>query len=277
MLNSLGDSMRQKRVLLIEDISCYGKCSTTVAFPILAVAGYEVSILPTAIFSAHTGISKDIAFLDFAGGMKGILSSWESMNVEYDAVLIGYAFGKKQLELLTMFLENKKPKPVILDPAMADNGKLYSKLPEDYPQVMKELISHCDYLTPNITEAFMLAEKPYRKGPYVRTEIMELLIILYGRYRKNVIITGIETVNNKLLVMAIDNNGDIYQYETEKISRNYSGTGDVYAALLLDGLLKGRGFQTSIKEAMELATKAVFLSASGDYEQLYFEGILKEL
>ena len=123
----------------------------------------------------------------------------------------------------------------------------------------------------------MLAEKPYRKGPYVRTEIMELLIILYGRYRKNVIITGIETVNNKLLVMAIDNNGDIYQYETEKISRNYSGTGDVYAALLLDGLLKGRGFQTSIKEAMELATRAVFLSASGDYEQLYFEGILKEL
>ena len=269
--------MRQKRVLLIEDISCYGKCSTIVALPVLSVAGYEVSILPTAIFSAHTGISADIAFLDFAGGMKGILNSWESMNISYDAVLIGYAFGKKQLKILADFLESNRQKFVILDPAMAENGRLYSKLPEDYPVVMKEIIKYCDYLTPNITEAFMLAEKPYHKGPYVRTEIMELLIILYGKYRKNVIITGIETVDNKLMVMAIDDNGDIYKYKTDKINRNYSGTGDVYAALLLDGLLKGRDFQTSVKEAMELTTRAVMLSTAGNYEKLYFEGILKEL
>ena len=160
---------------------------------------------------------------------------------------------------------------------MAENGRLYSKLPEDYPMAVKELIKYCDYLTPNITEAFMLAEKPYHKGPYVRTEIMELLIILYGKYRKNVIITGIEAVDNKLMVMAIDDSGDIYRYETEKINRSYSGTGDVYAAVLLDGLLKGRDFQTSVKEAMELTTRAVMLSAAGSYEKLYFEGILKEL
>ena len=132
--------MRQKRILLAEDISCFGKCSTTVAFPILSVAGYEVSILPTAIFSAHTGISKDIAFLDFAGGMKGILNSWESLNIDYDAILIGYAFGKKQLEILMNFLEKKEQKLVVLDPAMAENGRLYSKLPEDYPTAMRELI-----------------------------------------------------------------------------------------------------------------------------------------
>ena len=269
--------MKQKKVLLIEDISCYGKCSTTVAYPILSVAGFEVSLLPTAIFSAHTGISKDIAFLDFAGGMKGILNSWESLDLNYDAVLIGYAFGKKQLEILKDFLEKNKQRLVILDPAMAENGRLYSKLPGDYPMAVKELIKYCDYLTPNITEAFMLAEKPYHKGPYVRTEIMELLIILYGKYRKNVIITGIEAIDNKLMVMAIDDSGDIYRYETEKINRSYSGTGDVYAAVLLDGLLKGRDFQTSVKEAMELTTRAVMLSAAGSYEKLYFEGILKEL
>ena len=269
--------MRQKRVLLVEDISCFGKCSTTVALPILSVAGYEVSILPTAIFSAHTGISKDIAFLDFAGGMKGILNSWESLNIDYDGVLIGYAFGKKQIEVLMDFLEKKEQKLVILDPAMAENGRLYSKLPEDYPIAMRELIKYCDYLTPNITEAFMLAEKPYHKGPYVRTEIIELLIILYGKYRKHVIITGIEAVDNKIMVMAIDNKGDIYQYETGRINRNYSGTGDVYATILLDGLLKGRGFETSIKEAMELTSRAVLLSTAGNYDELYFEGILKEL
>ena len=131
--------MRQKRVLLVEDISCYGKCSTTVALPILSVAGFEVNLLPTAIFSAHTGISTDIAFLDFSGGMKGIIDSWETMDISYDAVLIGYSFGTKQLEILTSFLEKKKPKIVILDPAMAEIGKLYSKLPEDYPVAMKEL------------------------------------------------------------------------------------------------------------------------------------------
>lgn len=269
--------MRQKRVLLIEDISCYGKCSTTVAFPILSVAGFEVNLLPTAIFSAHTGISQDVAFLDFSGGMKGILKSWKTMDISYDAVLIGYTFGKKQLEILSDFLRTNKQKLVILDPAMAENGKLYSKLPEDYPFVMKELIGYCDYLTPNVTEAFMLADKPYHKGPYVRTEIMELLIILYGKYRKNVVITGIEAVGNKLMVMSIDDSGDIYKCETEKISRNYSGTGDVYAAILLDGLLKGRDFRTAVKEAMELTTRAVMLSTAGNYEKLYFEGILKEL
>jgi len=76
--------MRQKRVLLVEDISCYGKCSTTVALPILSVAGYEVNLLPTAIFSAHTGISTDIAFLDFSGGMNGIIGSWDTMDISYD-------------------------------------------------------------------------------------------------------------------------------------------------------------------------------------------------
>lgn len=269
--------MRQKRVLLVEDISCYGKCSTTVALPILSVAGYEVNLLPTAIFSAHTGISTDIAFLDFSGGMNGIIGSWDTMDISYDAVLIGYSFGKKQLSILTKFLEKKKPKIVVLDPAMAENGKLYSKLPEDYPSAMKELISHCDYLTPNITEAFMLADKAYHEGPYERTEIMELLLRIYGNYRKKVIITGIEAKDNKLMVMAIDDCGDVYTYETDKIGRNYSGTGDVYAALLLDGLLKERGFETSVKEAMELTSRAVMLSMAGNYEELYFEGILKEI
>jgi len=269
--------MRQKRVLLAEDISCYGKCSTTVALPILSVAGFEVNLLPTAIFSAHTGISTDIAFLDFSGGMKGIIDSWETMDISYDAVLIGYSFGKRQLEILTRFLEKKKPKIVILDPAMAENGKLYSKLPEDYPVAMKELIKHCDYLTPNITEAFMLAEKPYHEGPYDRTDIVEILLRIYGTYRKKVIITGIDAKDNKLMVMAIDDCGDIYTYETDKVSKNYSGAGDVYAALLLDGLLKDRGFETSVKEAMELTSRAVMLSQAGNYEELYFEGILKDI
>ena len=269
--------MRQKRILLVEDISCYGKCSTTVALPVLSVGGFEVNLLPTALFSAHTGISSDIAFLDFSGGMRGILQSWENMDITYDAVLIGYSFGLKQLEIISNFLEKHKQKLVILDPAMAENGKLYSKLPQDYPEAMKELIKHCDYLTPNITEAYLLAEKTYHEGPYERNEIIELLLVLFGKYRKNVIITGIEAKDDKLMVMAIDENGDIYTYETEKASRNYSGTGDVYAAILLNGLLKERGFQTSIKEAMELTTRAVMLSIAENCDELYFEGILKEL
>ena len=142
---------------------------------------------------------------------------------------------------------------------------------------MKELIKHCDYLTPNITEAFMLAEKPYHEGPYDRTDIVEILLRIYGTYRKKVIITGIEAKDNKLMVMAIDDCGDIYTYETDRVSKNYSGAGDVYAALLLDGLLKDRGFETSVKEAMELTSRAVMLSQAGNYEELYFEGILKDI
>ncbi len=269
--------MKLKKILLIEDISCFGKCSVTVALPILSAAGFEVSVLPTAVFSTHTGISKEAAAVDFSEEMDRFIKHWEELKLDFDGILIGYAYGEAQVNKIAEYLRRKTDAVIVLDPAMAENGKLYSKLPENYVELMKSLCRHCDYITPNITEAFLLTDKPYHKAPYNRAEIMELLIILYGKFRKSAIITGIEFIDNRLEVMAINNNGDIYQYETKKLDRDYSGTGDMFAALFMDGLLKDRGFKTAIKDAMELTSKAVLMSTVGNYERLYFEGILKEL
>lgn len=269
--------MKSKKILIIEDISCFGKCSTTVALPILQHSGFEVSILPTAIFSTHTGISKDAVDIDFIDKMDAILKHWEELGITFDAILIGYAYKNAQIKRIIEYLKLKKEMLVVLDPAMADNGKLYGKLSEDYHKSIKDLCKYCDYITPNITEAFLLTGKPYHEGPYNRAEIMELLILLYGKYRKSFVITGIDFIENKFNVMGIDNTGDVYQYETNKINKNYSGAGDVFSAIFLSGLLKEEGFPNSIKKAMELTTKAVFISKIEKQEQLYFEGILKEL
>lgn len=269
--------MKSKNILLIEDISCFGKCSTTVAFPILQFAGFEVSILPTAIFSTHTGISKDAVGIDFIDEMDKILKHWDKMGLTFDAILIGYTYREAQVKRLIEYLIAAKPSIVVLDPAMADNGKLYSKLSENYPESIKSLCKYCDYITPNITEAFLLTGKPYHKGPYNKAEIMELLIILYGKFRKSFVITGIEFIENKLYVMGINNMGDVYSYETKRADKNYSGTGDAFASIFLRSLLKGEPFQNAIKTAMDLTTKAVFVSSAEKCNNLCFEEILKEL
>lgn len=266
-----------KRVLLIEDLSCYGKCSMTVALPLLSVAGIEVIPLPTAVFSAHTGALKVPSIVDFSAKMGNFLENFRSLELRFDAILVGYSAGKEQLRVIDEFLEGLKDEKrslVLVDPAMADHGRMYGKLPKDYPELMRNLAKKADILTPNLTEALILAERDFSSLPTTKEEVIELVNFLYGKYKKDLVITGVQT-EEALLVVGISE-GEMFETNARKMEKNYSGTGDSFAALFLAKLLSGVSFHEAMAEATRLTTLAVKNSIEEGMENLYFESILKE-
>lgn len=267
-----------KRVLLIEDLSCYGKCSMTVALPLFSAAGIEVVPLPTAIFSTHTGVSRLTESVDFSEKMKAFISHFKSIDLKFDAILIGYSYGNRQLQEIGKFLDGlkKDDKPfVLVDPAMADHGKMYGKLPVDYSLHMKELIKKADILTPNLTEALILANQDYTSLPTEKEKIADLLFLLYEKYKKELIITGAH-IGSEIFVLGISE-GKLYETKTAFIGKNYSGTGDAFATLFLTEIVKGKSFDVAMKEAAKLTSLAVKKSMEEGKDHLYFEGILYEI
>lgn len=266
-----------KRVLLIEDLSCYGKCSMTVALPLFSVEGIEAIPLPTAIFSSHTGVSREAEIVDFSGYMRKFIEHFRRIGLCFDAVLIGYSYGKAQLDEIEKFFESyENEKPLILiDPAMADHGKMYGKLPDDYSERMKNLVQKADIMTPNLTEALILADEDYKELPEEKEKIEDLLVLLYEKYKKEIIITGAR-VEEELLVMGVSE-GKLYETKTDFIGKHYSGTGDAFAALFLSEYLQTKCFETAMKEATRLTSLAVKKSMESKREYLYIEGILHEI
>lgn len=267
-----------KRVLLIEDLSCYGKCSMTVALPIFAVSEIEVVPLPTAIFSTHTGISKDSIIVDFSTMMKDFLNHYQGLSLRFDAILIGYSFGEEQIRKISKLLDelDGENKPLVLvDPAMADNGKMYGKLPPDYPGRMRELVKKADILTPNLTEALLLAGEDCSLLPTEQEAVTALMWRLYENYKKDIVITGIHT-GGELLVLGISK-GKLYTCKTPFMEKNFSGTGDAFASIFLAKYLKSEDFEKSMCEATKLTSLAVKNSIEKQMDNLYVESILKSI
>lgn len=266
-----------KKVLLIEDLSCFGKCSISVSMPTLSCMGIEVVILPTAIFSTHTGISREAIGVDFSENLDKFKRHWSEIYLEFDSIVVGYAYAKRQIDFIKKFIEDRKDSLIILDPVMADMGRLYSKLSVEYPSYISELCENSDYIIPNVTEAYLLTNKSYKLPPYSKKEMEEILLELNEKYKKNFIITGIELENNEMLSISIDANKNIYEAKTKKVHRNYSGTGDLFTAIFTGCLLNGCDMNMAIKKATNLSTKAVKISEEAGCDRLCFERILNEL
>lgn len=268
--------MTNKKILLIEDISCFGKCSVTVALPIMAAAGVEASVLPTAIFSTHTGISKEAVKVNFSEQMKEFTEHWDKTGISFDGILTGYAAGEAQLKIMGEYLKRHKNIPSLIDPAMADNGKLYGGFSENYVSLMKEFCAYADYITPNLTEAAMLAGTVFHEPPYERTEIFEILNILQNKYKNTVIITGVKLTDGSFAV--IGNSKEVNpECAVPYVEKNYSGTGDAFAAIFFAKIMTGSTFETALESAARLTSDAVCKSFENGADNLYFEAILGEL
>ena len=150
--------MAQKRVAAIHDISCFGKCSLTVALPIISAAGIETAVIPTAVLSTHTGGFTGYTVRDLSEDIVPVARHWNSENIKVDAVYTGYLCSKQQIYLVleAARLISREDTLLITDPVMADNGKLYKGFDPDYPKYMTELCANADIITPNITEAALM-------------------------------------------------------------------------------------------------------------------------
>lgn len=232
--------MSYKRILTIQDISCFGQCSLTVALPILSAAGLETVILPSAVLSTHTAGFTGFTVRDLTADMPGIAAHWKKEGITFDAVYTGYLGSMEQIDYVKDIVKDllKEGGAVMVDPAMADNGKLYPAFDKSYAEYMRTLTSQADIILPNITEAAFLTGMEY-KEKYDEAYIDDLLASLHASGSKTVILTGVSYTDDTTGVV-VSENGKKQYYKHKKIAQGSHGTGDVYASAFAGAYLNGK-------------------------------------
>ena len=231
--------MDYKKILTIQDISCVGQCSLTVALPIISACGVETCVLPSAVLSTHTGGFTGFTFRDLTEDMPAIKDHWVKEGIAFDAVYTGYLGSTRQIRYVTDIFGAVGTNALkIVDPAMADNGQLYTGFDMAFVEAMKGLCAQADFVIPNITEACFLTGVEY-KTEYDRAYVDELLAKLLGIGCKNVIFTGISYAPGKTGIVVMEN-GVYSYYEHEKLGSSCHGTGDVYASAFVGALMRGK-------------------------------------
>lgn len=246
--------MAYRRILTIQDISCIGQCSMTVALPILSVCGHEVCILPSALLSTHTGGFTQPQVCNLQNYLEPIWRHWKREGITFDTIYIGYLGSVEAVLVAAQIMDemlsvNGK---IIIDPAMADNGKQYSGLSDAYAEEMIKLCRRADVLIPNITEAAMITGKPYMET-YDEGYVRDLLTGLCG---KNVVLTGVSFEPSKIGA-AIRSEGDICYYFHERFERSFHGTGDMFASAFTGALMQNKPLYDSVRIAADYTCKAI--------------------
>jgi pyridoxine kinase len=231
--------MSYPRILTIQDISCVGQCSLTVALPILSACGVETCVLPSAVLSTHTGGFKGYTFRDLTDDMPSILAHWQKEGILFDGVYTGYLGSTRQIGYVRDILAavRRPGAPAVIDPAMADNGKLYAGFDDVYVAGMRTLCADADYLLPNITEACLLTDTPWQET-YDRAYVDSLLARLDGLGAKCTVLTGVSLRPGMTGVMVHSAVGTEY-YEHVLLPNSCHGTGDVYASAFAGAILRG--------------------------------------
>lgn len=271
--------MSYKKILTIQDISCVGQCSLTVALPILSACGLETCILPSAVLSTHTAGFSGFTFRDLTDDMPEIQAHWKKESIKFKAIYTGYLGSVKQVGYVQDILNTMGTEDCvrIVDPAMADNGKLYSIFNDEYVAAMRGLCKSADILIPNITEACFLADVEYRET-YDESYIKELLDKLSTLGAKTIVLTGVGYVPDKTGVIIYEK-GKIRYYEHDKISKGCHGTGDIYASAFTGALMNDKDVFTAAKIAADYTVKCI-INTQGDADHWYgakFETALRDL
>ena len=246
--------MEYKRVLSIQDISCFGQCSTTVALPIISACGVECAILPSAVLSTHTAGFTGYTVRDLSSDFDAIFDHWKKEGISFDAIYTGYLGSEDQIDKILRFYESFDKKPLlVVDPAMADNGHLYPAFDMDYVKAMRRLCMKADILLPNQTEYdFLFGEK----GDEMSLKEGATIVLTGASKREG--FTGVKTIGPS---------GEYY-YEHEKMPEDRHGTGDIYSSAFVGALMRGK----TINEAARIAADYTLIcvkKAQGDDEHFY--------
>lgn len=275
--------MRQKRIAAIHDISGIGKCSLTVALPIISVAGIECAAMPTALLSTHTGGFKNIYIKDLTEAILPIAEHWNKEGFEFDAIYSGYLGSMEQVDLVKSSLSLLKNKNtlVVVDPVMGDNGKLYQTFSPDFALKMRELCGVADIITPNVTEACLMLSEEYKAPPYTQEYIEGLLLRLSKICSGTVVITGACLNENEQGAAAYNSKDKKISFVScPKIAGMYHGTGDIFASVFVSFIVLGKGMEKALKAAVEFTCLAIENTAKNSPDLWYgvnFEGVLPNL
>lgn len=236
-----------KRIVTVQDISCLGKCSLTVALPIISAMGVECCVLPTAVLSTHTLFS-GFTFRDLTEDIPGILDHWEEEKFRFDAIYTGYLGSQRQLDMVAELFDRFDGLNII-DPVMGDHGRLYTGFTPEFAKAMAKLCAKADLILPNLTEAAFLLDEPYMEQ-YDRAHIEQTLRKLVGLGAKCAVLTGVSFEAGTVGFMGYDaEKNEFFEYFNEKVDAAYHGTGDIFASTAVGALMRG----LSCKKALALA------------------------
>ena len=252
--------MTDKKVITIQDISCFGQCSLTVALPIISACGVETAILPSAVLSTHTGGFTGYTIRDLTEDIPGIINHWEKENLNFDCLYTGYLGSVTQIDYVLDMSKRilKDDGLLIVDPAMADNGSLYYGFDSKFVKNMARLCAKADLILPNITEAAFMTGSEVILTNHTEEYILELLHKLADMGVKKVILKGIQYDTDKIgiaIFNAVDNS--LQYYFTEKINKSSHGTGDCYAAAFTGALMQGKTELEAASIAADFVLEAI--------------------
>ena len=260
--------MDYKRILTIQDISCFGQCSLTVALPILSACGVETVILPSAVLSTHTGGFSGFTFRDLSDDIPKIQAHWQKECIDFDAIYTGYLGSTKQIDMVTDIFNTlaRKGAKKIVDPAMADNGCLYYGFDAEYAAAMTRLCKEADIVIPNITEACFMTGIEYKEN-YDEAYVNEILSALEKDGMKNVVLTGI-SYNDETTGVIVKIDGKTEYYTHKKFAKGCHGTGDIFASAFSGALLRGNSEYESAKIAANYTLRCIE-NSQGDESHRY--------
>lgn len=277
-----------KRVAAIHDMSCFGRCALTVIMPVLSVMGLQTVPVPTCLLSTHTGGFTDMYFEELGDSMERIAEHFDRLGLRFDAIYTGFLGSCEQIKTVRSFIDRfaERDTLVLVDPVMGDGGELYSTYTDELMRGMSELCRRADIITPNLTEACFLTNMAYRDTSLMTAGELEAYarelcgaLAELGAHRA--VITGLYKGDAELCVCGKDYvTNEFFSYAFERINKNYPGTGDVFASVLLGALMRGNGLEPSIRQAADFTRRVIEYSAhftTDERDGVALEAFLGEL
>ncbi len=271
---------RQKKIAVVNDFSGFGRCSLTVSIPIISAMKIQCCALPTAVLSNHTGY-QDFFFDDYTDKMKAYYMKWEKLGLSFDGIYTGFLGSVRQVELIIDFIKRfaDKDTSIVIDPVMGDNGERYATIDTELCLELKKLIPLSTILTPNLTEACILADVPYSSRRFELSELEYIAARLRNEGARDIVITGI-THGDMISDFISREDGHCSLYSHKCSGTAHAGTGDVFASIIAANSVNGVDFESSVKMAADFVSRAVELSDSMDIpyqDGVCFEELLGEL
>ena len=268
------------QVAAIHDLSGFGRCSLNIALPILSAMGVRCCAVPTAILSNHTEFTGGYFFHDLTAILDDYLAHWQKLNLQFNAIYSGFLGSEQQIELVLNF-KNTFGSTLIVDPVMGDLGQIYTTFGPGFCTKMRKLIAQADLITPNLTEAYVLAEHEYHGEKLNENEALSLAKNLAEIGPKKVVLTGIHRNDEHLFNLAFDKAHNSHHIETiTRVPQQYNGTGDAFTTILTGALVLGQ----TLPEALHRATAFLYKATKFSYDNnvdpvdgVAFEPLLKEI
>ncbi len=271
---------KQKKIAVINDISGFGRCSAAVSLPVISHMRVQACLLPTSIFSNHTGFPS-YYYNDFTDKMPRFMEEWKKLDLRFEGIASGFLGSAEQIEIVREFIRQFRDErtQVIIDPVMGENGKPYPTYTEEMCDKMKHLVEYADILTPNVTEACMLTRMPFKDKNWQRKELLEMMARLRELGAKKIVVSGLDSgqfISNAVSEVP----GECKLIRQKRVGKVRSGTGDIFSSIIAADCVNGVDFETSVRKAAAFVQECIRVTERFDIPEtdgVCFEEVLHKL